>query len=40
MDPLVLYDEVNETTGTTDPEASTHSEEIEWFMRRLPAPGP
>lgn len=40
MDPLVLYDEVNETTGTTDPEASTYSEEIEWFMRRLPAPGP
>ena len=40
MDPIVLYDEVNEETGETDPEASTYSEEIEWFMRRLPAPGP
>ena len=40
MDPIVLYDEVNKETGETDPEASTYSEEIEWFMRRLPAPGP
>ena len=39
MDPIVLYDEVNEETGT-DPEAPTTRKRSEGSCAGFPAPGP